>query len=223
MYFNRATSGNTPGCTQQTSQLLRTHYARCTNKRISVRTCLIIPFVIKVGVTTVFLLSFPVVWLSFSPKGEVHCTSIRPHPSAVFVDVTESDPGASLTVVEVLDQASYKLLFFQTVDRHQVGSHWHTVELCISPGHRCGDVLVAAAVEAGPERGTVTSLSLLYRRRGAQSQTNQEEEHEHDDVSLSQEQSWSSPVGGIEILQEGMLSLDVLMKKKSPPDTSSLL
>ena len=67
-------------------------------------------------------ISLIVVWLSFMPKGKVDCGSIRPHPSSFYMDVTESDPGGFLRGVKVPDQGCDKIVFFQTVDRHQVGT-----------------------------------------------------------------------------------------------------
>ncbi|KAF3833386.1 hypothetical protein F7725_024590 [Dissostichus mawsoni] len=66
-------------------------------------------------------------------------------------DVTESDPCYSLSRVREFDQEFDKILFLSTVDRHQVASLGHTVELCVSPGRLCVEVLVAAAVEGEPE------------------------------------------------------------------------
>ena len=172
-------------------QLSWTHYARCTNKGRSMRTWKIIPFQIvgSIEVSTVFISSF-IVWLSWIPKDKVQCRTIRPHPAAFFVDITESDPGVSLSWVKVLYQELHKIIFLQIVNRHQVGSLWPTLEFCISPGQMCSDVLVAASVEVVPEHGTASTQQLhlmmvIWRSHSTQSQTKQEEEQEHVGVRVS--------------------------------------
>ncbi|KAI4795357.1 hypothetical protein KUCAC02_031466 [Chaenocephalus aceratus] len=102
-----------------------------------------------------------VVWFSSIPKEILGCTPIRPHPTSFFGHVTESDPCCSLSRVRAFDQGFDKVLFLSAVDRHQVASHGHTVELCISPGHLCVEVLVEAAVEGGPG-GTAVLLWLHW-------------------------------------------------------------
>ncbi|KAM3596730.1 uncharacterized protein V6R79_019475 [Siganus canaliculatus] len=93
---------------------------------------MVIPFpqLVKVDMYTVLFFAI-VVWLPATPKLKVDGTTIRPHPSAFLVDVTESNPSEQST--EVLDQGFDKVLFCLTVDRDQVGSLRHTVQLCISP------------------------------------------------------------------------------------------
>lgn len=131
------------------------------DKRISIGTLLIIPpqVLAKVVVRTVFVSSC-VVGFSMAPQDQVQRGPVRPHPRPLLLGVAQSDPGEFLTGVKSLDESCDIVVFLLTVDRHQVGALGPAVQLGVGPAHLRGHVLVAAAVEAEPERGAVASLQL---------------------------------------------------------------
>ena len=99
-----------------------------------------------------------VVRLFASPHSESNFAPIRPHETALLVNVSESNPGVALSWVKALDQVSDKGVLTRAVDGHQVGTLRQAIQLCISPGHVCSDVLVATPVVAVPVIWTGSTL-----------------------------------------------------------------
>lgn len=103
-------------------------------------------------------ISVAVIGLSGFPGFEAEGGPIRPHPRSLLLGVIQSNPGVAVERIKVLDQGRDKIVFLLTVDGRQVGSLRYAVQLRVRPRHQCGHVLVAAAGEAEPERGTAAAL-----------------------------------------------------------------
>lgn len=122
-----------------------------------------------------------IIWLLSVPVGEVHLGAVRPHPPALLVSVTQSDPGGTLSRVVALDQVVYNVVFIQVVDRGQGCFLRHSVWLCIGPINTQVNVLEAMAIRAIPAHGAgaLEKLSILARQNTYSKAQETEETVEH--------------------------------------------